>query len=625
MLEGDNPLFEQDREAVVSLYEQLGGEQWVTSTNWCSNAPLEEWYGVYTYQGRVYAIDLSANNLTGPLPEQLSTLSALKFLDLSSNNISGSIPQSYGQLQSLSQMSLYNNKMSGPIPASLNKTPGWSYTWGYAVYGNRYNRFNLYDCGIEAPLLSLVLTSGQTLTVDSDFYARNNYTILFQWSDKHTEFIPTLKMLYDRYRGFGLQIVSWTPSDSKTDGLEVEWAVGQVSEENPLSEHNKTYYPIGLYPTVTMFDSECRLVFSDTVESRGNIVSVVDALFADIVNAELYYSTDYSADGTVHTLQHSTVGKGIDIVIMGDGFSDRMVADGSYAERMALAAEALFSEAPMSHFREMFNIYAVDVVSANECYAFNSSTALRCKFGEGTLIEGDDKIALDYARKASQAELDELLVVVVLNSDKYAGTTYMYYPKSDARGAGAAIAYVPIGQSEQMFRALVCHEAVGHGFAKLDDEYTLEGMGAMPVEHKDFRRVREEYGWLRNTDVYHSPRFVKWSHLMALQRYTSCGLGAYEGASSYASGIYRPTEQSMMNKNVGGFNPPSREAIFDRIHSLAYGAEWSYSLEEFLAYDFVNIYSDKADRLSLYSENQMFMPTHPPVVRTVDTIYNHNK
>ena len=58
---------------------------------------------------------------------------------------------------------------------------------------------------------------------------------------------------------------------------------------------------------------------------------------------------------------------------------------------------------------------------------------------------------------------------------------------------------------------------------------------------------------------------------------------------------------------------------------LDIGAEWSYSLEEFLAYDFVNIYSDKADRLSLHSENQLFMPTHPPVVRTVDTIYNHNK
>ena len=54
---------------------------------------------------------------------------------------------------------------------------------------------------------------------------------------------------------------------------------------------------------------------------------------------------------------------------------------------------------------------------------------------------------------------------------------------------------------------------------------------------------------------------------------------------------------------------------------LDIGAEWSYSLEEFLAYDFVNIYSDKADRLSLHSENQLFMPTHSPIMRSCRTLY----
>lgn len=611
---------EQDREAVLSLYRALGGEQWTVSTNWGSERPLEEWYGLYTYQGRVYAIDLSANNLSGTLPEAVSTMDALKYLNLSSNNITGSIPECYGELQSLAQLSLYNNRMSGEIPASLCNTPGWNYTWGYAIVGNRYNRFNLYGCGITAPTLSLTLTDGQTLSVDSDYYARNRYTILFQWSDEYTEFLPTLKTIYDRYRGFGLDIVSWTPSDSKVAEYAVEWPVAQVSEDCPLSEYNDNYYPVGLYPTVTMFDSAGRLVFSDTVESRGNIVSVVDALFADIVNADLYTSTDFSADGTVHTLQRAIEGKGIDIVIMGDGFSDRMIADGRYAERMTLAADALFSQAPMSHFRELFNVYYVDVVSANECFAFNATTALRSQFGEGTLITGDDKRCFDYAQKATDTPLDDLLVVVVLNSDRYAGTTYMYYPQSVADGAGGAIAYVPIGQSEEMFTALVCHEAVGHGFAKLDDEYILEGMGAMPLEHKDFRKSREEYGWLKNTDVYHHPRFVKWSHLL-LPRYVSCGLGAYEGAASYATGIYRPTEQSIMNMNVGGFNPPSREAIYRRIHNLAYGEKWNYDLEAFLNYDLTNILSDMSQITVLSSENQLFMPTHSPIMRSCRTLY----
>ena len=40
-----------------------------------------------------------------------------------------------------------------------------------------------------------------------------------------------------------------------------------------------------------------------------------------------------------------------------------------------------------------------------------------------------------------------------------------------------------------------------------------------------------------------------------------------------------------MNDNCGGFNAPSREAIYYRIHKLAYGPDWEYDYETFVAYD----------------------------------------
>ena len=607
-------------QALVALYDAMGGSDWVDSSNWCTDRPLSEWHGVYTYQGRVYAIELQNNNLVGTLPEQLAELKALKVLNLASNKISGSIPECYGQMQSLSLLSLYNNRMSGNIPLSLNNTPGWSYNWGYAILGNRYNRFNLYEAGIKAPILELELLSGDKFLLGANVYARNKYTILFQWSPDYSDFIPTLQSLYERYRPFGLEIISWAPQGEDIAQIVaeygIEWRVAQTSEQSPLSQHNKNYYPVGLYPTVTMFDSAGELIFSDTVESRGNIVSVVDNLFAGIVHPDLYYSTDYSSDGAVTTLQSATEGEGIDIVLMGDGFSDRMVADGRYAERMAKAAEALFCEPPMSHFRNYFNIYAITVVSANELYATNATTALGCTFGEGTLIAGNNDRCFDYALAAvDRQQMDDTLIVVVLNSDKYAGTTYMYHPPEGRNdGSGAAIAYIPITNSEQMFRALICHEAVGHGFAKLDDEYTLEGMGAMPTDHKDYRREREAFGWLKNTDIYSSYHFVKWSHLLSLPRYTAAGLGIFEGASSYSAGVYRPTMESIMNRNIGGFNPPSREAIYQRIHHLAYGASWSYDPELFKVYDFTNLIAEQPAQLSLLSANMPLIPTHPPVI-----------
>ena len=608
-----------DYEPLVALYQSLGGEGWKNNTNWCSSRPLSEWYGVYTYQERVYAINLFDNNLVGTLPEELSALTSLKVLNLAMNNITGSIPDSFGELVNLEQLLLYNNKMSGEIPSSLNNTSGWSYNWGYAIIGNRYNRFNLYRCGIKAPKLELSLLSGSTLSLDEHFYSRNNYTILFQWSADYADFIPTIQALYDKYRGYGLQVVSWVAEDGKSvlmvDKYGIEWPVAQVSEQSPLSSHNERYYPVGLYPTVTMFNSAGELVFSDTVESRGNIVAVANELFDQIINPELYNSTDFSADGTVECLQSASVGEGVNIVLIGDGFSDRMVADGRYRERMEMTADALFSEAPLAHFRDYFNIYAVTAVSANERFAANTTTALKCQFGEGTLISGDNYRCFDYALKAVPSKaIDDTLIVVVVNSERYAGTTYMYHPILGDYGAGAAIAYIPIADSYQTFRGLICHEAVGHGFAKLDDEYTLEGMGAITAEAKDSRKRREAYGWLKNTDIYHHPKMVKWAHLLALPRYVAEGLGAFEGASTYATGVYRPTEQSIMNKNVGGFNAPSREAIFQRIHRLAYGSGWVYNFEEFNNYDVTNLMNPATDHLQLNSDNQMLISTHEPVV-----------
>ena len=43
-----------------------------------------------------------------------------------------------------------------------------------------------------------------------------------------------------------------------------------------------------------------------------------------------------------------------------------------------------------------------------------------------------------------------------------------------------------------------------------------------------------------------------------------------------------------MNDNTSGYNAPSREAIFRRLHKLAYGIEWQYNFEDFVSYDVIN-------------------------------------
>ena len=60
-----------DRDILIALYDATNGDNWTDNTNWCTDAPLSEWYGVtldYS-QERVQYIHLSYNNLVGSIPE----------------------------------------------------------------------------------------------------------------------------------------------------------------------------------------------------------------------------------------------------------------------------------------------------------------------------------------------------------------------------------------------------------------------------------------------------------------------------------------------------------------------------------------------------------------------------
>lgn len=52
------------RKALVEFYNQTGGNNWTNNTNWCTEKPLNEWYGVTSEKG-LYTLSLSENNLTG--------------------------------------------------------------------------------------------------------------------------------------------------------------------------------------------------------------------------------------------------------------------------------------------------------------------------------------------------------------------------------------------------------------------------------------------------------------------------------------------------------------------------------------------------------------------------------
>ena len=110
---------ELQREALLAFYKAAGGDQWKENTNWCSDKPLSEWYGIKVNgNNQVYGIWLGQNNLSGDIAkaiEPLVQLQDLTELNLEDNNLSNKLPQSIGNMTNLRALYLGSNNLTGDV------------------------------------------------------------------------------------------------------------------------------------------------------------------------------------------------------------------------------------------------------------------------------------------------------------------------------------------------------------------------------------------------------------------------------------------------------------------------------------------------------------------------------
>ena len=112
------------RNTLSALYNATNGPDWKNNRNWLSEAPVGKWHGVVTNcDGDVVELQLGANNLVGPIPEELGSLSNLERLHLWNNKLTGEIPPELSNLTNLEQLLLSNNQLNGEIPLELSNLP----------------------------------------------------------------------------------------------------------------------------------------------------------------------------------------------------------------------------------------------------------------------------------------------------------------------------------------------------------------------------------------------------------------------------------------------------------------------------------------------------------------------
>lgn len=104
----------KERAALIAIYNALDGDNWENNENWCTDKPLNEWYGVWIENGHVISIDdaLNYNNVHGDIPAELGDLTHLQRLQLYSAQGITSLPKEIGKLDRVWAMSIYGSSIT---------------------------------------------------------------------------------------------------------------------------------------------------------------------------------------------------------------------------------------------------------------------------------------------------------------------------------------------------------------------------------------------------------------------------------------------------------------------------------------------------------------------------------
>ena len=337
-----------------------------------------------------------------------------------------------------------------------------------------------------------------------------------------------------------------------------------------------------------------------TVECKANIQGVSLEYYKSITLTQ-------NATGTQLTKSYYTNGQKVvlnqanasgcsnyfNIVILGDGYKKKDLAVGGKFERSARSAmDSFFAIEPYKSFKDRFNVYMVAYESVDEGTYIKSSGVEKntyfgsyCQGGNNTAAYVADTAPVIKAVKAvvgsADAQYYRSIAILLINTNEQAGSTG--YPFRDSKSGFvngyASFAIAALAANSTGTNGLVKHEAGGHAFGRLADEYYTFGNRASSDNQKYLSNWHAK-GWYWNVNPSDSGNYYKFTNTA----YSSSEVSYIEGAWGYEYGIFRPTQGGMMQGSTGVFNAPSRHAIYHRIITESEDAN-AYSWSKFLEYD----------------------------------------
>ena len=302
---------------------------------------------------------------------------------------------------------------------------------------------------------------------------------------------------------------------------------------------------------------------------------------------------DYThAENEIITLQTASRGSrgGINLVFLGDGYDAKDISEGKYMKDMQDQVENFFGIEPYKSYRDYFNVYTAIAVSP-ETGIGTINTIRYAKFETtytgGVGLRCDYDAVFDYALNmptVTKDNLKESLIIMVPNSTDYGGICQMWED-------GSAIAFCPLSTYGYPLdtRGVIQHEAGGHGFGKLGDEYIyhnefIDFCTCTCCGHVYEFNIAKSLGWYENLSLTGKMNEVPWSQLIFDEKYSDF-VDIFEGGYMHSRGVFRSEQNSCMNNDIPYYSTISRMAIVKRIKQYA-GETFTY--EDFKANDVVS-------------------------------------
>lgn len=301
---------------------------------------------------------------------------------------------------------------------------------------------------------------------------------------------------------------------------------------------------------------------------------------------------NYFSEGEKLVLQSATaagITKSLNVVILGDGYKKKDLLKGGKFERSANSAmDNFFGVAPFKDFRNRFNVYMAAYESADEGPRLSSVSEDQHSTYFKTYYHGSGNTFVAQTDEGKTAVNDVVsnnlgitgndyyrtIVILLVNTSESIGSTD--YPSmttistSEVGDGYASFAVATLAANSTGTGGLVRHEAGGHAFGRLGDEYDVSWYTPALVNE------RHSYGFYRNVaaDTQYWNAFKQADYTDSEVMYDPYNEGV----------LYRSTYQSgIMWNNSGYYNAVSRWAIYDRIRQQTegHGDYWS----AFLSWD----------------------------------------